>query len=428
VPTLRGWLTASIGLALWGAGRIFGTIALDQIGFALLVLLVIAVVIVNSSRHDLSVSRKIVPERARGGQLVEVTLTFNNEGRGSAPLMLIDDRVPLELAGHARFALNGIESGGGREASYEIRPPHRGRYDLGPLEIGFVDPFGLAQTRTQAAPPTSFLVYPRVEHLSLPRDLGQRRSMSVSALRQLSGARGEDFYTMREYAEGDDLRKIHWPSTAKLNKPMIRQEETPWHTRATVVLDDHRSPHDGAGDASSFERCIEGAASLVDLYHRSGYTYRLVGALNPGLPSARGTDHYHRCLDLLAVLEGSSRDHEALLVRLTELESTSGTEGTLVVVTGNLTAAAAAAVTRCRRRFRTVVAVVFPAHRFGSDATRARWEGEQATHEAVTMLVRSGVHAVVLGQGESLASGWTSLTSGGGAGGERRWGLRPEPA
>jgi uncharacterized protein (DUF58 family) len=427
VPTVRGWMTAAIGLALWSAGRVFGTTALDQIGFALLVLVVIAVAIVNSRRHDLSVARTIFPERARGGQVVDVKLTFHNDGRGSAPLMLIDDRVPLELAGHARFALNGIEAGGEREASYQIRPPRRGRYSIGPLEIGFADPFGLAQTRSRAADPTSFLVYPRIEQLALPRDLGQRRSMSVSALRQLSGARGEDFYTMREYAEGDDLRKIHWPSTAKLNKPMIRQEETPWHTRATVVLDDVRSPNDGLGDSSSFEHCIEAAASLIDLYHRSGYIYRIAGALHPGLPAARGSDHYHRCLDLLAVLEGSSRDDDALLVRLAELEAATGTEGTLVVVSGNVSAQAAVALSRCRRRYRQVVAVLLPAHRFGGDSTKSRWKGEQKTHETVTMLVRSGVITVVLGQGESLASGWATLTTRKGAGGEPRWGLKPEP-
>jgi uncharacterized protein (DUF58 family) len=427
VPTVRGWLTAAIGLGLWATGRVFGTGALDQIGFALLVLVVIAVVIVNARRHDLSITRTISPERARGGQRVEVNLSFTNDGRGSAPLMLIDDRVPLELSGHARFALNGIEPGGKRDASYEIRPPRRGRYYVGPLAIGFVDPFGLAQTRDEAAAATSFLVHPRIEHLALPPDLGRRRSMSVSALRQLSGARGEDFYTMREYAEGDDLRKIHWPSTAKLNKPMIRQEETPWHTRATVLLDDYRSPHDGAGESSSFERCIEAAASLIDLYHRSGYTYRLLCAVGAGLPTARGTDHFHRCLDYLAEVEGSSRA-EALLIRLAELESASGTEGTLVVVTGHLSASGAVALSGCRRRFRQVIAVVLPAHRFGTDSTRARWEGEQATHEAVTMLTRSDVHAIVLGQGESIATGWASLSTHPVTGGERRWGLKPEPA
>ena len=59
---------------------------------------------------------------------------------------------------------------------------------------------------------------------------------------------------MREYVEGDDLRKIHWPATAKRGGFMIRQEETPWHTRATILLDDRVESHGGIGESSSFER------------------------------------------------------------------------------------------------------------------------------------------------------------------------------
>src|ERR671919_2306011 len=253
MPTARGWLTIGLGAALWGAGRTFGAGPLEQIGFSLLVLVVIATVIVNSRRHRLEVHRRVSPERARSGQPVEVRLAIRNEGRGSAPLLLLDDRIPLELAGNARFALNGVEPGGRRETTYEIRPPRRGRYEIGPLDISFVDPFGLAQTHFEVIGSTPLLVHPRIETLALPRDLGHHRSMSMSALRQLSGARGEDFYTLREYVEGDDLRKIHWPSTAKRGRPMIRQEETPWHTRATIMYDDRAESHDAIGGASSFE-------------------------------------------------------------------------------------------------------------------------------------------------------------------------------
>jgi uncharacterized protein (DUF58 family) len=431
VPTARGWLTVGIGATLWAVGRMFGASPLEQIGFALLVLVLIATVIVNSRRHQLEVRRSVMPERARAGQGVEVKLVISNSGRGSAPLLLLDDHVPLELAGNARFALNGVEPGGERETSYELRPPRRGRFEIGPLDISFVDPFGLAQTHTEVTGSTALLVHPRIETLSMPRDLGHQRSMSVSALRQLSGARGEDFYTLREYVEGDDLRKIHWPSTAKRAKPMIRQEETPWHTRASILVDDRHNPQDGFNESSSFERCIESAASLADLYHRSGYNYKVIGALNPGMSMGRGTDHYHRCLDMLAVMTTHRYDrepHDPFLLRLAELESGTGAEGTLAVVSSNLTSEAAVAITQCRRRFRQVVAVLFPAHRFGSTATRNRWEGEQHVHEIVGLLTRSGVRVLVLGPGESLASAWTSFSTTPARGGDRAWGLRPEPA
>jgi uncharacterized protein (DUF58 family) len=429
MPTIRGWLTVATGILLWGVGRALGTDSLEQIGFALLALVVAAAVVVNSRGHDLRVDRELVPERARRGQVVNVHLHVTNEGKRPAPLLLMDDQLPVELAAHARFALNGVESTGHRDAVYELRPGRRGRYTIGPLEISFVDPFGLTQTRTAITGASELLVHPQVEKLSLPRDRGRQRSMSVSALRQLSGARGEDFYTLRDYGIGDDLRKIHWPSTAKAGKPMIRQEETPWQNRATIVIDDRAGAHDGFGEASSFERCVEAAAAVAAMYNASGYSYRFAGAAAPGLPSNRGTDHLHRTLDLLAEIAASPVPPgrpDPLLVRLAELDSGTTAEGTLVVVGGTLGRDVAIALSRCQRRFRQVLAISFPGHRFGTRSTRARWDGEEQIREATTLLFRSGIAALVLGPGESLAQAWSTMTTGATIGGDARWAPRPE--
>ncbi|MGH2694226.1 MAG: DUF58 domain-containing protein, partial [Actinomycetota bacterium] len=245
-----------------------------------------------------------------------------------------------------------------------------------------------------------------------------------SALRHPSGARGEDFYTLREYAEGDDLRKIHWPSTAKLDAIMIRQEETPWHTRATVLLDDRTIAHAGSGESSSFERAVEAAASVIDLYHRSGHGYRVLGVVQPDVGSARGGDHYNRCLDMLAAIElqGGS-DEDALALRLAELEEVGGAEAALVVVAGTLSPVDAAALGRCRRRFRQVTAVSFPAHRFGTSDTKSRWEGEGRALEVLRQLERAQVRALVLGSDEPLTPVWSG---GRGARSHRRWARKPE--
>ena len=411
--TLRGWAVALTGIALLVVARAFGTGPVEQFGFALLVLPLIALAVVRLGKHDLEVTRRTSPERVRAGSKVRVTLEIRNRGRGPAPLLLLEDRVPSDVAGRARFALHGVEPKGRRIASYELRPPRRGHYQVGPLTLTSTDPFGMARLESAAAPKASILVHPRIEPLALPRDLGDRRSLAVSALRQPIGAQGEDFYTLREYSEGDDLRKVHWPATAKRGRYMIRQEETPWHTRATIVFDDRDAAHDGIGDASSFERVIEATASIVDLYHRSGYTYRLTGAAAVGLPAAKGAPHFNRALDLLATVRTSgSGAHEGdlLTARLLEIDAITAGEGTLAVVAGTLSFEAAMAITRCRRRFRQVVVVTFPAHRFGTLTTKGRWAGEEATHEVVKLLARSGAQTIVLGPEESLLSGWGSLT------------------
>lgn len=411
--TIRGWAVALTGLALLVVARVFGSGPVEQFGFALLVLPLIALAVVRLGKHDLQVTRRTSPERVRAGSKVRVSLEIRNRGRGPAPLLLLEDRVPSDVAGRARFALHGVEPKGRRVATYELRPPRRGHYEVGPLTLTSTDPFGLARLESAAAPKASILVHPRVEPLVLPRDLGDRRSLAVSALRQPIGAQGEDFYTLREYNEGDDLRKVHWPATAKRGRYMIRQEETPWHNRATVVFDDRAAAHDGIGDASSFERVIEATASIVDLYHRSGYTYRLTGAAAAGLPPAKGSPHFNRALDLLATVRTSASkalDADPLTARLLEIDAATAGEGTLAVVTGSPTPEAAMAITRCRRRFRQVIVVVFPAHRFGTLSTKARWAGEEGVREVVTLLGRSGAQAIVLGPEESLLSGWDSLT------------------
>jgi uncharacterized protein (DUF58 family) len=262
----------------------------------------------------------------------------------------------------------------------------------------------------------------------LPRDLGERRSMSTSALRQLTGARGEDFYTLREYVDGDDLRRVHWPSTAKRGRYMIRQEETPWHTRATVLLDDRPAAHDGMGGSSSFERTVGAAASLVDLYYRSGYGFSLSTAHGHGVAGGRGTEHYNQCLDFLATVEPprAAPGDDALLLRLQEIERGAVPEAALVLVTGTLAASEAVAVARCARRFRQVTVVGFPAHRFGTASSRARWDGERQVVEAIRLMARAQVRSIVLGPDESLGAAWAASALPG-RGGETAWAPRVEP-
>ncbi|HEX2050443.1 MAG TPA: DUF58 domain-containing protein [Actinomycetota bacterium] len=429
MPTVRGWLTAAAGIAVWVLGRVLDATPLEQIGAALVIAVVAAVVVVRARRARIDVARTVSPERAPSGRLVTVELRLVNSGRTPAPLLLLDDRLPVELSGHARFALNGVEPGGDRTVTYRIRPALRGRYEVGPLRLSFVDPFGLARSDTSGTDASAFLVYPRIEQLALPRDLGERRSVSVSALRQPSGARGEEFYTMREYVEGDDLRRIHWPSTAKRARPMIRLEETPWHTRATIVLDDRRGAHDGFAESSSFERSVEACASLAALYHRSGYSFRVAGAHEAGVPTGKGTAHLHRCLDLLATVRAQTAagGDDPLAVRLAELHSTTTPEGTLVVVSGGVDADEAVMLSLCKRRFRQVVVVLFAAHRYGVGGTRTRWEGERRTHEVVRLLARAGMQALVLGPEDGFGRAWASLSNPHAHARESRWDPKAEP-
>jgi uncharacterized protein (DUF58 family) len=427
MPTVRGWLVGLSGLGALVAGIAFGARPVQQVGVGLMVLPIAAVAVVHWTTGELRAIRSISPPRVHAGRPVTVSLELHNRSRSKTPLLLLEDRLPWELSGRARFAIQGLEGGGTRRASLSVAPPRRGKYVVGPLLVSVLDPFSLAQSRREMAGDTEFLVYPKAERLALPRDLGEQRSIAVSTLKQPTGARGEDFYTLREYVEGDDLRKVSWPATAKRGRYMIRQEETPWHTRATILLDDREEAYRGSGSFMAFERAIETTAAVVDLYGRTGYTFRLSTALNAGLKHSRGTDHTHRCLELLATCERHAKE-DAFLVRLAELESGGSAEGTFVCVAGDLTPAEAHAIVRCRRRFRQIIVVVAPEHRYGAGTTRGRWERESATVEVSRLLAKSGVRCLVLGPDEPLTAVWAGLSSGRGSAGEDRWELKPERA
>ncbi|MFN2526630.1 MAG: DUF58 domain-containing protein [Actinomycetota bacterium] len=425
MPTIRGWFVAAIGGALWTTGRAFGADPLEQAAAALLALVLIAVLVVRRRGHQLATTRTIAPERATTGQPVSVTIELTNRADTPAPLLLVEDRIPLELSGRARFSVAGLEAGGTRVARIDLTPRRRGRYEIGPLTVSIVDPFGIAAVRTRPQGPSSFVVYPRVEKLRLPRELGHQRTTAVAERRRPTGSRGEDFYTLREYDEGDDLRKIHWPSTAKLQRFMIRQEETPWHQRATVLLDDRSEVHGGFGEHSSFERAVEAAAAVVSLYERAGYNFVFATALRGTTAVGRGPSQLQKALDVLAEIR-PGRGSEALRTRLAEFESGRAGEGILVVIGGSVDSAIATALTRCRRVFRDVVLVSFPGHRFGSLDTRARWDAERTTLDSVRLVARGGGRAIVLGPGEPLSQAWSGGDRAAGRGGES-WARKPEP-
>ncbi|MDQ3954070.1 MAG: DUF58 domain-containing protein, partial [Actinomycetota bacterium] len=275
---------------------------------------------------------------------------------------------------------------------------------------------------------STFLVHPRIDKLSLPRDQLDRRAISPTTARNPSVSTGEEFYTLREYTDGDDLRKVHWPATAKRGRYMIRQEETPWHTRATILLDDSAASHDSGGAGSSFERAVEVAASLIDLYHRSGYSYKLVCSGDDGIPAGRGADQRNRCLDLLATidLKAGGRPGELLRARLSEINIATSPEAALILAAGTIDPETATLLAHVSRRFRQAAVVSAPAHRYGSQPTKARWEMESQVVEATQLLARSSLRSMILGPGDPLASGWTALWSGQPKGVSDKWGQKPE--
>lgn len=350
MPTTRGWTALGAGLgsvALWVG---FGETELLAAGALLIIAVVVGLVFVRRSAPDLEIGRRMNPPLAHESGQVVVELDLN--GRRRIRNLTVEDTV--HGIGSARFAAARLDADHPVVGRYEVLCRRRGVYPVGPATVSVTDPFGLAELHRPVGAVDRLTVYPRIEELSgFPPVRG--RDPSVQSTRPTySPVGGEDFFTLREYQLGDDLRKVHWPSSAKRDDLMIRQLEVPWQSRAMVLLDQRASAY---SDEDAFEHAVRGAASVVDHLHRGGYSPELWSA--ESLPATRSGNPYLQAMDQLATVQLSTElDLRRAIARLRR-RGLGG--GALVIVTGRSDDAVLAAYRALARDFtRTVVMSVDP--------------------------------------------------------------------
>jgi uncharacterized protein (DUF58 family) len=239
----------------------------------------LAALFVRTGKIRLEVRRHLSAVRVFPGTRVVVTITVENRGRSTVPFLLLEDALPASLGRHARLVVSGVPSRNSQSVAYRIVCRQRGMVSLGPLTIYVTDPFGLARTTVQVVDRSELIVYPEVEEIQATGLATQGASAGESALRHLYRSASE-FYTMREYVHGDDLRRIHWPSVARTSKLMIRQDESTRRAAATLFVDS-RSSTLGMAGSPGFEKAVSVAASVGRSLVRAGFSLSLATADSP---------------------------------------------------------------------------------------------------------------------------------------------------
>lgn len=255
--TQRGWGTAGAGTALALLWFLLGEPELGVAALLLLTAVVAALVWIRRGQPHVEIRRHTSPTAVHDGDHASVTLHITNEGVPLRQLTVTDEVAGL---GTAEFATASLPRNATYRATYRVLCRPRGVYPIGPTGLTVSDPLGLAFLSTKAGRVDTLVVYPAVEDLTeLPEVLG--RNMAIRAHRPEHSQRGgEDFYTLREYQQGDDLRRIHWPSSARHDRLMIRQLEIPWQARSLVILDVRAEAY---SNPSAFEAAVSGAASVI---------------------------------------------------------------------------------------------------------------------------------------------------------------------
>ena len=324
MPTTRGWAAIGAALALAVLWTAFGEDLLLAIAVFLAVAVVGGSLYVRLATPRLMLQRTINPEQLHDGERAIVDLRV--ESRRRVYRVALEDRV--HGLGAARFVADRIASGDSMAGRYEVLCRPRGVYKVGPAKVSIGDPMGFVESTSHFGGSGRLVVFPRVEDLEgVPTGRGQDQTINTSrAAFWHSG--GEDFFTLREYHQGDDLRKVHWPSSARRDELMIKQLEMPWQSRAFIILDPRVEPH---ASAESFEQAVRGAASVLKHLFRSGYTPTMWAGSGNG-KVVGNADAYHAAMEELAIIRPArSLDLRHLIGRL---RRSGMAGGVLVMVTG----------------------------------------------------------------------------------------------
>jgi len=288
--TPRGITVAVAGIVMWVCARFLGSPGLEVVAIGLAALPFIAGLYLRWSHKAITATRHLSESRVPPGTRVTVRLEIANPSPATTSFLLLEDRLPPALGRPARLVVTGVGGRGVQRVSYTVLPQLRGHFGIGPLTVDRSDAFGLSRRRVVVEGRDELIVTPEIEDLRAPADAASATSVGSARSRQLLRS-GEEYYTMRAFQEGDDLRRIHWPSVARTGSLMIRQDEASRRAGGLLYLDSREAMLGPAG-SPAFERAVSCAASVGALFARNGY------ALALGADEVRGR-HSHPIEELL---------------------------------------------------------------------------------------------------------------------------------
>ncbi|KRC57025.1 hypothetical protein ASE19_02420 [Nocardioides sp. Root79] len=389
--TLRGRAFAAAGVTAIACAVVFGQAALTRVGVLVLALPLIAALVVARRRHDPVVSRTVWPRLLRAGESARIDLSISSERRRADGPLLVEDTLPYALGSRPRFVLQGLGQHWERTVTYPVRSDIRGRFAVGPLVVRITDPFGLVERRRQIGGTAELVVTPRVLPLpAIPLSGGWQGAGEHRPQAFASGS-AEDV-SVREYRRGDDLRRVHWRSSARTGELMVRLEEQPWEAHATVVIDNRTHAHRGQGPASSFESAVVAAASVIVHLEKHGYAVQLATANGA---EAEGAEQSLRKLAVLGLTARPQLD--------TAWSGDQARGGVVVAVLGAHIAGDTTSLQRIRHDAGAALAVVLDVEQWSATRTSA---GPAA---AATPLLAIGWRGVGIGPRDRLDGAWRDL-------------------
>jgi uncharacterized protein (DUF58 family) len=283
--TVTGGVVLLVCVVAWFLARALGARAL----FLLVYLGVLAVIVswvVTRRRPALVVDRSDIALRMREGQPATVTLTVRAERRVTT--VVVEESLSRELGPTVQVPIASLSTSSEHAHRYTFTPTRRGVYRIGPTAAVWSDPFGLTVHRVDLAGAVEVIVHPATEPV---HDRVLARMWEDPPIRppvSKPWPTGFEFYGMRDYVPGDDLRRVVWSAVAKTDRMLVRESEQGITDRVSIIIDTDREWHSPGDPSDTFETAIKAAASLGAHHLGEGFSVSLLAGGNRLATRLRG--------------------------------------------------------------------------------------------------------------------------------------------
>jgi uncharacterized protein (DUF58 family) len=251
-----------VGIAAWALAAVFGWVELAVVAMACLLLLAAAAAFMIG-RTKLEVRAVVEPPRVTVGEALTGELSIRNLAKG--PLAAAQLEFPIGEGG-VSFDLPPMLPGRSHSEIFSITTQRRGVIVVGPVRSVRGDPMGLFRRELDWTRPTEVFVHPRVTPIA-PLGAGLIRDLEGNTAQSVSTS-DFSFQALREYVPGDDLRHVHWRSSARHGRMLVRQFLDTRRSHLTAIVDGMADAYQSEDD---YETAISVAASLITRALRDGY-------------------------------------------------------------------------------------------------------------------------------------------------------------
>ena len=174
----------------------------------------------------------------------------------------------------------------------------RGQVTFNGSQIATRFPFGLFRKSRDTVCEHKIVVFPAIHPVSIPNSFSQNQGQMIAGRMSRQG----EFFGLREYTDNDDLRSIHWRSSAKLGRMVVREYEDESQKRVSLALENGFPSAITEDDAAVFEKAVSLAASYANAYEQDGYSVRFVTRIKT-IEFGNGPKHLDRILEHLATIQ-----------------------------------------------------------------------------------------------------------------------------